>query len=78
MGGDATINHSVNDTRTQSQKESYSEEATYIDQDSTNKITRAWDAQMRLEMEYQIDSMNKVILRPQISYSTSRYAQTND
>lgn len=78
LGGDATINHSVNDTRTQSQKESYSEEATYIDQDTTNKITRAWDAQMRLEMEYQIDSMNKVILRPQISYSNSRYAQTND
>ena len=78
LGGDATINHSTNDTRTQSQKESYSEEATYIDQDSTNKITRAWDAQMRLEMEYQIDSMNKIILRPQISYSNSRYAQTND
>ena len=78
LGGDATINHSVNDTRTQSQKESYSEEATYIDQDSTNKITRAWDAQMRLEMEYQIDSMNKIILRPQISYSNSRSSQTND
>ena len=78
LGGDATLNHSVNDTRTQSQKESYSEEATYIDQDSTNKVTHAWDAQMRLEMEYQIDSMNKVILRPQISYSNSRYAQTND
>lgn len=78
LGGDATLNHSVNDTRTQSQKESYSEVATYIDQDSTNKVTHAWDAQMRLEMEYQIDSMNKVILRPQISYSNSRYAQTND
>ena len=78
LGGDATINHSVNDTRTQSQKESYSEEATYIDQDSTNKITRAWDAQMRLEMEYQIDSMNKLILRPQISYSNSRSEQNND
>ena len=78
LGGDATINHSTNDTRTQSQKESYSEEATYIDQDSTNKITRAWDAQMRLEMEYQIDSMNKIILRPQISYSNSRSEQNND
>ncbi len=78
LGGDATINHSMNDTRTQSQKESYSEEATYIDQDSTDKITRAWDAQMRLEMEYQIDSMNKIILRPQISYSNSRSEQNND
>lgn len=77
LGGDATINHSTNDTRTQSQKESYSEEATYIDQDSTNKVTHAWDAQMRLEMEYQIDSMNKIILRPQISYSNSRSEQNN-
>ena len=77
LGGDATINHSTNDTRTQSQKESYSEEATYIDQDSTQKMTNAWDAQMRLEMEYQIDSMNKIILRPQISYSNSRSEQNN-
>ena len=77
LGGDATINHSTNDTRTHSQKESYSEEATYIDQDTTNKMTQAWDAQMRLEMEYQIDSMNKIILRPQISYSNSRSEQNN-
>ena len=78
LGGDATINHSKNDTRTLSNKESYSEEATYIDRDSTVKLTNAWDAQMRLEMEYQIDSMNKLILRPQISYSHSQSDQTND
>ena len=29
-------------------------------------------------MEYQIDSMNKLILRPQISYNNSNYTQTND
>ena len=78
LGGDATINHSTNDTRTISQRDSYSEEATYIDRDSTNKLTRSWDAQMRLEMEYQIDSMNKLILRPQISYNNSNSTQTND
>ena len=78
IGGDATINHSNNDTRTISQRDSYSEEATYIDKDSTNKFTQSWDAQMRLEVEYQIDSMNKIILRPQISYSNLRFAQLND
>ena len=78
LGGDATLNHSTNDTRTISQRDSYSEEATYIDRDSTNKLTRSWDAQMRLEMEYQIDSMNKLILRPQISYNNSNSTQTND
>ena len=78
LGGDATMNHSNNYTRTESNKESYSEEATYIDRDSTDKRTDSWDAQMRLEMEYQIDSMNKLILRPQISYSYSESNQTND
>ena len=78
LGGDATLNHSTNDTRTISQRDSYSEEATYIDRDSTNKLTRSWDAQMRLDMEYQIDSMNKIILRPQISYNNSNSTQTND
>jgi hypothetical protein len=78
LGGDASFNHSKNDTRTLSNKESYSEEATYTDRDSTVKLSQSWDAQMRLEMEYQIDSMNKIILRPQISYTHSTYTQTND
>ena len=78
LGGDATVNHSNNDTRTLSNKESYSEEATYIDRDSTIKLTNSWDAQMRLEMEYQIDSMNKLILRPQINYTNSASTQDND
>ena len=78
LGGDATVNHSSNDTRTLSNKESYSEEATYIDRDSTVKLTQSWDAQMRLEMEYQIDSTNKVILQPQINYTQSNSTQNND
>ena len=78
LGGDATVNHSNNDTRTLSNKESYSEEATYIDRDSTIKLTNSWDAQMRLEMEYQVDSMNKLILRPQINYTNSASTQNND
>ena len=78
IGGDATVNHSSNDTHTLSNKESYSEDATYIDQDSTVKFTQSWDAQMRMEMEYQIDSMNKIILRPQINYTNSASTQDND
>ena len=79
LGGDATINHSNNDTRTLSNKESYSADSiTYIDRDSTVKRTHSWDAQMRLEMEYQIDSMNKLILRPQINYTNSASTQDND
>lgn len=78
LGGDATITHSNNDTRTLSNKESYSEDATYFDRDSTVKLANSWDAQMRLELEYQIDSLNKIILRPQISYSQSHSNQSNN
>ncbi|MBR5328164.1 MAG: outer membrane beta-barrel protein [Paludibacteraceae bacterium] len=78
LGGDATITHSNNDTRTLSNKESYSEDATYFDRDSTVKLSNSWDAQMRLELEYQIDSLNKIILRPQISYSQSHSNQSNN
>lgn len=77
LGGDATFNHSMNDTRTQSNKESYTDEFTYINNDSTNKLSHAWDAQMRLEMEYQIDTLNKIILRPTISYTNNHSVSNN-
>ena len=77
LGGDATFNHSMNDMRTESHKESYTDEYTYINSDSTNKISHAWDAQMRLELEYQIDSLNKLILRPTISYTNNEFSSHN-
>lgn len=77
LGGDATFNHSVNDTRTQSNKESYTDKYTYINNDLTNKLSHAWDAQMRLELEYQIDTLNKIILRPTISYTNNKYSSYN-
>lgn len=77
MGGDASFNHSMNDTRTQSNKESYTDEFTYINNDSTNKLSHSWDAQLRLELEYQIDTLNKLILRPTISYTNNESASNN-
>ena len=71
LGGDATFNHAKNDTRTRSNKESYSDEFTYINNDTTSKLSHSWNAQMRLELEYQIDTLNKLILRPTISYTNN-------
>lgn len=77
FGGDAAINHSYNDTQTQTNKQSYTEDATYANTDSTNKISQSWDANVRLELEYQIDSVNKLFLQPRISYTNSRYSAHN-
>ena len=71
LGGDATFNHAQNDTRTRSNKESYTDKYTYINNDSTSKLSHSWNAQMRLELEYQIDTLNKLILRPTIGYTNN-------
>jgi len=77
LGGDATFGHSRNDTRTQTNKESYTNDFTYINNDSTSKLSHSWNAQMRLELEYQIDTLNKIIIRPTIGYTNSEYNSYN-
>ncbi len=72
LGGDVTFNHASNDTRTRSNKESYTDDYTYINDDSTSRLSHSWNAQMRLELEYQVDSLSKLILRPTISYTNNQ------
>ncbi len=72
FGGDVSVNHSYNDTKSASQKESYSGPITYNNTDSTAKNNQAWSVNGRFELEYQIDTLNKIILRPELSYTNSR------
>ncbi|MBQ9339183.1 MAG: outer membrane beta-barrel protein [Paludibacteraceae bacterium] len=82
FGGDASLNHSYNYTATQAEKEQYltSDEGnlTYINNDSTAKTSKSWDASLRLEIEYNIDTLNKLVFQPRISYTNTWYNQQND
>ncbi len=78
FGGDASLNHSRNYTLTDSEKEQYTEGMTYNNSDSTNKTGRSWDATMRLEFEWQPDSMNTVLIKPNMTYTNSWSDQIND
>ncbi len=71
FGADASLNHSSNNTLTQSEKESYGDSIIYLNLDSTSKQTNTWDANVRMEMEWEIDSLNKLTIRPQIGYTHS-------
>lgn len=71
LGGDASMNHSYNDMWSQTDKTIYSTDLTYHNTDTTSKIGRAWDAQMRLEVEYKPDSANKLLFKPNISYTNN-------
>ncbi len=69
FGADASLNHSRNNTETESEKESYADSIVYHNIDSMRKNTQTWDANVRLEWEWKIDSLNKLTIRPQIGYT---------
>lgn len=84
FGGDAALSHSGNHTATESEKTSYAGDLSYLNKDKSDKNTRSWDANLRLELEYQIDTLNKLQIQPRISYtgsnsfSTSSYTYDRD
>lgn len=78
FGGDVNINHTGNTTLTESEKEQYTEGATYNNTDSTRSFARGWDANMRLEFEYNADSLNTLLLKPNLSYTHNSTNKTND
>lgn len=69
IGGDGSYNHSTNFTESSSERESWMQGSTYTNI-SENKSTREnHQANLRLEMEWKIDSMTTLILQPRINYS---------
>ena len=71
LGGDGQFAHSSNDTKALSKKDSYSKGSNYLQNETSNSLSNTLDANIRLEMEYEIDSMNKVLIQPQFSYTNS-------
>ncbi len=78
FGGDAALNHSSNDTRSEQKKTEYAGESTYESSQNTQKLSKAWDVNLRLELEYQIDTLNKLLIQPNLSYSESSSASAQD
>ena len=68
-GGDAQMTHSHNDMRQKRETEQWSDDYTYFQNDTTNKQSYTWDAKMRLEFEWTIDTLNSLLIKPEISYT---------
>jgi len=77
FGGDGQFAHASNNTRADTHKESYSSDKNYLQQDNSSTLSNTWDANVRLEMEYEVDSLNKVLVQPQFSYARSISDATN-
>ncbi len=78
IGGDAALSHSHNTTESETKKESYTEDYTYLNNDTTKQLSDIYDVNVRLEMQYQIDSINKIIIQPTFSYTGQRQSGVED
>lgn len=72
IGGDASLNHSNNYSISESNKESYLQDAVYTDSTYNRSETDSYEANMRLEAEIKLDSLATIIIQPNINYNTSR------
>ena len=71
IGGDASFNHSENVGETLSERESYLTGLTYNNTDSTNSFNNNYSSNMRLEVEWKLDSLNTFVFQPNIGYNRS-------
>lgn len=78
FGGDGQLAHATNDTRANSKKDSYSNGTNYLQNEKSSSLSNTWDANLRLELEYEIDSTNKVLIQPQISYANTWQDAVNE
>lgn len=69
IGGDGSFNHSNNETITESNKETYLRGSSYNNNSSTVAHSNNYSTNLRLEMEWKLDSMNTIILQPNIGYN---------
>lgn len=76
IGGNVTLNHTDNLSKTYSNRTSYLSETTYNDISERKSNSDMYDIHMSLEMEWKIDSLRTLILQPNMSYNSSESDNT--
>ncbi|MDD4970236.1 MAG: TonB-dependent receptor [Paludibacter sp.] len=71
IGGDATLNHSGNESITDTQRQSYLKDSIYINKSSTTAHNDNYSANLRTEIEWKPDSVNTYVFQPSINYNRS-------
>jgi len=71
IGGDASLNHTFNESITKSNRQSYLSDSTYFNNSSTTSHNDQYSGFMRLEAEWKPDSVNTFLFQPNINYTRS-------
>jgi hypothetical protein len=71
IGSDASFNHSINRTLSESNKESFLRESIYNDSTFNKSVNETYSANLRLEAEWKNDTLRTIIFQPSIDYSNN-------
>ena len=69
LGGDGSYNHSTNLSETSSERESWLSGVTYNNNNTSTSNRENHQANMRFEMEWNIDTLTTLIVQPNMSYT---------
>ncbi|MBQ7945871.1 MAG: TonB-dependent receptor [Bacteroidales bacterium] len=72
VGGDVSYNHSTNFSETESTRDNWLAEDTLTNNNRSNSHGASNNGNIRLEMEWKIDSMNTLVVQPSMSFSQNR------
>ena len=71
VGGDASINHSGNETLNESKETTFIKNSNNTNSSSNISHNENYSANLRLEMEWKLDSTNTIIFQPNMGYNKS-------
>lgn len=78
IGGDMALNHANNFSNTESNRTTYLTDTTYNKISKTVSGNDKYSANARLEVEWKIDSLNTLIIQPNINYETTESFSKGD
>jgi len=71
IGGDASANHSTNESITENNTINYLSGSTFTNHSFNNSTPENWAANLRLEAEWKPDSLKTILIQPTIGYNRS-------
>jgi hypothetical protein len=69
IGGDATFSHSANETDSKTSRENYSRGSVFSEQSDSKAHSGNYAANLRVELEWTIDSLRTLVVQPNINYN---------
>lgn len=78
LGGDASYNHSFNETVNKTNRQGYLTDSAYFSNSNTTSHNDQYSGFMRLEAEWKPDSLNTFLFQPNINYTQSKSDMERD